>query len=122
MDPNLSASEKLAALDQLRDNGAQTPEVISHMLDFYLSNQDPGTRAEILSQFDGVTDPILKIPLLDGLANDPNARVREEAADSLSGYLDDPKVVEWLQFAASNDPDSRVREEAADVLEDAGLF
>jgi HEAT repeat protein len=53
------------------------------MLDFYLSNQDPGTRAEILSQFDGVTDPILKIPLLDGLANDPNARVREEAADVL---------------------------------------
>jgi hypothetical protein len=46
-----------------------------------------------------------------------NARVREEAIDSLSGYLPDPDLKDWLEVVSKDDPNKRVQREANRLLE-----
>jgi HEAT repeat protein len=57
----------------------------------------------------------MKLPLVYGL-QDPNPIVRERAADALSGYKEDPAIVEWLRYVWENDADPRVRREAQQSL------
>jgi hypothetical protein len=56
--------------------------------------------------------------LLEAIS-DPAApnELKEEAAETLDGYLDDPDVVAWLEHAAQHDKDAKVREQAARSLE-----
>jgi hypothetical protein len=51
-----------------------------------------------------LTDPSLVQPLLQALANDPDADVRMQAALTLNTFLDRPGVREALQRAAAEDP------------------
>ena len=70
-------------------------------------------RADIFRQLHGVTEPVLKEPLLQALARDPAPKVREEAAETLDLYHDDPNVMAWLRHTARQDPDVEVRAQAA---------
>ncbi len=51
-------------------------------------------------------------PLLQAVASDPHPSAREEAAETLDLYLDQPGVREALQFAASYDENPGVRRQA----------
>lgn len=117
MSADTSTSEKLEATGRLRRENAASPEIVATMLGLYASSTDPNIRADVFRQLDGVSDPALRDPLLLALAEDDNARVREEAADALSAFRDDPDVAEWLQHVAQNDPNPRVQHEAQSALE-----
>ena len=122
IDTNLSGPERLQALRTLRGNqlpdgsDARTHNVIVSMLDLYRGSTSSDVRADIFRRLDGVTDPVLRSPLMDALARDTDARVREEAAETLAHYTDDPSVRLALEQALHNDQDSQVREQAEESL------
>jgi len=112
----LSPQERLEALERLRREDARSPEVVLSMLDLYATSQDPRIRAEVFEQLDGVNDPAMRDPLIIGLAEDPDARVRRRAASNLQSYASDPDVRAWLEYVAQNDQDAGVRREATRAL------
>ena len=116
MQSNLSPEERLAAVEQLRRQDARSTEVVTSMVNLYASSEDPRIRAEIFNQLEGVNDPALRDPLIIGLAEDPDARVRREAADSLAAFVSDPDVKAWLEYTAANDKDPGVRRQASQSL------
>jgi hypothetical protein len=60
--------------------------------------------------------PELAPALLEASSSSPNARVRKEAIDALSGFLPDPELFKWLKQVASSDPDKDVKREAERLL------
>ena len=117
LDPNSPLDERLLAIEALRESGDAASEATLALAQFVQASQDPQERARIFEAFDGSTDPSMKLPLVHGL-QDPDALVRERAADALSGYKNDPAVLEWLKHVAQNDPEPRVRREASQSLND----
>ncbi len=111
LNPEASLDERLVALQALRRSEAQIPDTMAALAQEAFVSTDPVAKARLFDAFDGMDDPALKVPLVYGL-QDPNPQVRERAADALSGYRDDPAVVEWLQYVAQNDADPQVRREA----------
>lgn len=59
---------------------------------------------------------LLVPPLMQALGQDAEAAVREEAAETLENYLDQPGVRQILETAARSDPDADVRRQAQAVL------
>ena len=117
-----SEDEKLKALRALRGNqdefgDARNRDVVLSMIDLVETSDDPEVRADVYRQLSGVTEPDLKRPLLNSLANDPNAEVREEAAETLEDFLPDPEVLAALSYAAENDASKDVREQARESME-----
>lgn len=114
--PAASMDERLLALQALRNSRTDVQQIVASFAATAQSTQDPAVKARIFGAFDGMSDPALKVPLVYGL-QDADARVRERAADALSGYVSDPAVKDWLRYVADNDPDSRVRREAQQALQ-----
>lgn len=114
--PAASLDERLLALQALRRSNTDVQQIIASFAATAQSTQDAGVKARIFGAFDGMSDPALKVPLVYGL-QDTDARVRERAADALSGYSADPAVQQWLRYVADNDADPRVRREALQALE-----
>ena len=86
------------------------------MVDLFRRSEDAEVRADVFRNLHGVTDPLLRQPLLDALGGDPSREVRSEAAETLDRYLDDPAVRAALEYAAASDPDKSVREQARESL------
>jgi hypothetical protein len=63
-----------------------------------------------------VKDPRLRQPLLDALAFDAHPKAREEAAETLAGFMPDAVVEAALNAAAANDADEAVRRQAKHSL------
>ena len=80
------------------------------------NSSDPLVRTKLFQAFDGINDPSLMAPLVNGL-QDPNPVVRENAADALSSFSSDPRVQQWLNHVIQNDADPRVQREAQSALE-----
>ncbi len=116
MNPAASMEERLLAMNTLRRSDTDIQQIVSSFATMAQGTQDPKLKAQIFGAFDGMSDPTLKVPLVYGL-QDADARVRERAADALSGYTSDPAVQQWLRYVVENDPDSRVRREAQQALE-----
>lgn len=116
MNPAASMEERLLALNTLRRSDTDIQQIVSSFANMAQGTQDPKLKAQIFGAFDGMSDPNLKVPLVYGL-QDADARVRERAADALSGHASDPAVQQWLRYVVENDPDSRVRREAQQALE-----
>jgi hypothetical protein len=114
--PAAALDERLLALQALRRSETDVQQIVASFAATAQSTQDAGIRARIFDAFDGMSDPSLKVPLVYGL-QDADARVRERAADALSGYATDPAVQQWLRYVADNDADPRVRREALQALE-----
>jgi len=114
--PSASLDERLLALQALRNSRTDIQQIVASFAATAQSSQDAGEKARIFNAFDGMSDPALKVPLVYGL-QDADARVRERAADALSGYISDPAVKDWLRYAMDNDPDPRVRREAQQALQ-----
>lgn len=56
------------------------------------------------------------MPLLDALANDPWAKAREEASETLADFLCDATVEAALRRAMEEDEDAGVCRQAAESL------
>lgn len=115
-DPNAPLDERLVSLRALREADLQAPEIISEMAALAQNSPDPVVRAKLYQAFDGVNDPNLMAPLVQGL-QDPNPVVRENAADALGTFASDPRIQEWLNHVIQNDTDPRVKREAFSALE-----
>jgi hypothetical protein len=94
----------LQALRLLRRNGGITEDALSHAMNWAQSATNAHTRDEILSSLEGLTNSVLRDPLLAFAINDPNASVREQAVDSLRRFVSDPNV-EALLWKVINDPE-----------------
>ena len=104
---NASASDRdrLQALRLLRRSDGITEEALSHAMNWAQSATNANTRDEILSSLEGLTNSVLRDPLVAFALNDPNASVREQAVDSLRRFVGDPNI-EALLWKAINDPDA----------------
>jgi HEAT repeat protein len=103
-DTGASDRDRLQALRLLRRSGGITEEALSHAMNWAQGATNANTRDEILSSLEGLTNSILRDPLLAFAINDPNPSVREQAVDSLRRFVSDPKV-EALLWDMINDPD-----------------
>lgn len=121
-DPTSDADAKLRALRALRgqslEDGSDARDyyVVQSMIDLVATSEDGDVRADVYRQLSGVTEPALLGALIDSLRNDPHARTREEAAETLEDYLPDAEAEAALTWALENDPDKRVRSQAAESL------
>ena len=113
--PEAPLDERLLSFRALRLAKAHTPEMVNELAAMAQNTQDSVARAKIFGSFNGLTDPALLAPLVNGL-QDSNPLVRQNAADALSSYSD-PRVAEWLNHVIQNDADPTVKREAHAALE-----
>lgn len=121
---DLAASEekRLEALRSLRGrkledgSDARDDDVVLAMVDLAETSEDPDVRADVYRQMSGCSNPHLRGPLLRSLEYDDNARVREEAAETLEDFLPDDEVLAALQRALVSDPAPGVKAQAAESI------
>jgi hypothetical protein len=118
LDPIATVEEKLAAHERLRRvPDAYTAPMVQELLRIAAMSQQGQTRADVWRFFDGASKlPDLVPPLLHALANDADWIAREEAAETLGNYRDDPMVLGALRWAAEHDANERVRAKAQRTL------
>ena len=115
MNPIAEEQMKGAAWGQLRMNAAEawTDLIVTEAVRIGATSSNPQLRADIWRQAHaGVAYPLLLQPLLYAMANDPERSAREEAAETLDLYLDQPGVREALQATSQYDADPGVRRQA----------
>ncbi len=118
IDASAPVADRMHALRRLRGTSdGRSREVVIALAELARTTDDSDVRADIFRQLDGVAFMELRQPLLDALQSDADRKVREEAAETLEGYLDDPSVRAALELAAENDANRDVREQAAETLE-----
>ena len=89
LDVSLGEVERAEAWSELRyrDDGWDDA-VVLEAIQLGLNSSDPNLRADIWRNADSdKTNDLLVDPMLQSLANDPDAGVREEAAETLGAYL-----------------------------------
>ena len=115
MNPLANDQEKATAWGQVRANPAEywTDTIVREAVWIGATSLDAQVRADIWRHAHANhTHPLLLQPLLQALASDPDRSVREEAAETLYLYLDQPGVREALRVASQYDADSGVRRQA----------
>jgi hypothetical protein len=120
INPQASSADRVAALRALRAANARTSDVVQAMLQLQASSDDPNIRADVFRQLSGVSDPVMKPHLINGVLKDADPKVREEAAETMAPFWSDPYVQAALKSAAQNDPDEKVRQQAKEILEKQG--
>ena len=115
-DDKISLKRKLVALRILQGCGKRTDEIARKMVDAYYTTSDFNMQAEIFNLLDDMDTPELAPALLEASSSSPNARVRKEAIDALSGFLPDPELFSWLKQVASSDSNKDVKREAERLL------
>jgi hypothetical protein len=115
-DPSTPEPERLRILRLLRRNAGMTDAIVQHSLTWLQGAAAPEMKREILQQLQGLTNALLKEPLLGLLAGDQSNRVRRQAADNLRQFMSDPSVEARLWELATKDADNGVREQAEDIL------
>jgi hypothetical protein len=121
LDRSATEAQRLEALRSLRGQRDQDAidarlYVLDGMLELARTSQDGETRADVWRQLNHMTDQRLRQPLLDALAFDEHAKAREEAAETLAGFLPDLGIEAALRAAMENDSDAGVRRQAAESL------
>jgi len=113
--PDASLDERLIAFRGLRLAKSHTPELVNDFASMAANTTDPVAKAKLFKSFNGLTDPVLLSPLVNGL-QDTDPIVRQNAVDSLSEFPD-PRVADWLTHLIQNDTDPTVKREAHAALE-----
>ena len=116
-DSDAGLREQLAALRLLRKSDQLTDDDVRQMVKVFNATDDERGQVEIIKQLDDVRTPEFLDTLMKVSSTSENARVRQEAIDSLSGYLPDPDLKDWLEIVAQDDPNGRVRREARRLLD-----
>jgi HEAT repeat protein len=96
--------DRVQALRLLRRSGGLTDEALSQAINWAQSSTNARTRDDVLSALEGLTNSVLRDPLLGFALNDPNPSVREQAVDSLRRFVNDPSIEAQL-WKMINDPD-----------------
>lgn len=115
-DDKVNTKRKLVALRILQTCGKRSDDVARKMVEEYYKTSDFNLQAEIFNILDGVDTPEFAQAILEASSSSPNARVRKEAVDALSGFLPDPELIDWLQQVATTDKNKDVRREADRLL------
>lgn len=115
-DPNANLREQLAALRVLRTSDQLTDSDVRQMVNIFNQTTNERAQVEIIRRLDDVRTPEFLDTLMVVSSTSENARVREEAIDSLSGYLPDPDLKDWLEVVSTDDPNKRVQREASRLL------
>lgn len=119
LDPRSDDEAKLRAWGQLRGLGdSWNDAVVATMTHLGLTSADAKVRADVWRQADGGSrvHPVMCNALLHALAADGDAKVRDEAAETLENYLGQPGVREALDVASRSDLDEKVRRRAVETL------
>lgn len=116
-DPNASLRDQLAALRILRTSDQLTDDDVRQMVSIFNQTENERAQVEIIRRLDDVRTPEFLDTLMAVSSTSENARVREEAIDSLSGYLPDPDLKDWLEVVSKDDPNKRVQREANRLLQ-----
>lgn len=114
-DPVVPDEAKARAWGSIRMNAADTwtDQIVAEAVRIGTTSPNAQIRADIWRQAHANrTHPMLLQPLLQALISDADRAVREEAAETLDLYLDEPGVREALQLAAESDADPGVRRQA----------
>ncbi|MFN0059673.1 MAG: HEAT repeat domain-containing protein [Planctomycetota bacterium] len=114
-------ADRIRVAKQFRSQAAELDEeqrrlVTAELLAWLGDSDNAEMRAFIVRNLHGVKVSDIKGPLIGLLRSDADARVREEAAETLDDYLDDPLVKSALERAATDDADGAVRRQAAAAL------
>ena len=115
LNPLADDQMKAGAWGQIRMNAAEswTDQIVAEAVRIGTTSTNPQMRADIWRQAHaGRTHPLLLQPLLHALTNDLERTAREEAAETLDLYLDQPGVRQALQTASQYDADPGVRRQA----------
>lgn len=115
-DDSVSSKRKLVALRILQGCNKRTDEVALKMIEEYYKTSDFNIQAEIFNLLDEMDTPELATVALEASSSSPNARVRKEAVDCLSGFLPNPELLNWLKQIAASDSDKDVKREAERLL------
>jgi len=116
LDPAVPEKERLAILQALRRQKALTDEALQGTLSWLNTSQDGNVRRKIVQQLEGVTNAMMRQPMLDLALNDRDPKVREEALQGLRHFVSDPDVEKRLLAMAQTDPDPKMRAWAEDAL------
>lgn len=113
-----SEADKLKAWRTMRGQaGSWDDATVAEMVRVGLSARDSTVRADVWRQADGRDRHAALVPaLLQAMASDPDAEVREEAAETIANYFDHPGVAAALAQTASSDAEPRVRRQAQDSI------
>lgn len=114
-DPTAPDRDRLQALRTLRRSGGMSDDTVAHAVQWAKNATNADTRDDILSALEGLTNSVLREPLLAFAANDPDSSVREQALDSLRRFVSDPQV-EAQFWKMINDPDEDIRDTAMDGI------
>lgn len=115
LDPRADEAAKGKAWGALRfgPDDAWNDAIVAEMVRIGLTSTDDAIRADVWRQADGNRTHLALVPaLLQALTADAAPGVREEAAETLANYRDNPQVKLALESAAANDPDEDVRDQA----------
>lgn len=119
LDPRSDDKAKLRAWGKLRDfDNSWNDAVVATMTHLGLTSADAKVRADVWRQADGGSrvHPVMCNALLQALASDGDAKVRDEAAETLENYLGQPGVRTSLEQASRHDADEKVRRRAVETL------
>lgn len=116
-DETVTTKRKLVALRVLRSCQKTSDDVVKKMVEEYYKTSDFNLQAEIFNNLDGKDTPELAQAILEASSSSPNARVRKEAIDALSGFLPDRDLADWLQQVSTQDANKDVRREADRLLQ-----
>jgi hypothetical protein len=116
-DESAGLRERLAALRVLRTSDRLTDDDLRQMVKVFDGTEKKRAQVEVIRWLDDVRTPEFIDTLMHVSSTSENARVRQEAIDSLSGYLPDPDLKEWLEVVSQNDPNVRVKREAKRLLD-----
>ena len=120
-DPAASEDDKRRAWGQLRSAADELWDdaIVNEAIRIGTTSADASIRADIWRQADAnAKSPLLMRPMIQAVLYDDAPEVREEAAETLANYRDDPAVAAALEQAAQNDAEEDVRRQAESSLRD----
>ncbi len=115
-DPQTDIRTKLTGLRVLRTSDQLTDDDVRQMVHVFDQTTDPGAQIGIIRLLDDVRTPEFLDTLMQVSSTSENPRVRKEAIDSLSGYLPDPDLKDWLEVVARDNPNGQIKREADRLL------
>ncbi|MBI2922952.1 MAG: HEAT repeat domain-containing protein [Planctomycetes bacterium] len=116
-DAAIAPQDRIRALVMLRTKSPdERGAVVDSMAALLEACDDADVRASVIRNMHGIDSPRLKQAVLQALARDGEARVREQAAKDLDTWRNDPEVKAALESARLSDPSDKVRRRAEETL------
>ena len=120
-DPTLADRDRLQALRLLRRNDSLDDGALQVSLQWLNDASDTGTRTRLVQQLAGLTNAVLKAPLLALAAGDPSTEVRQQAVTGLRKFIEDPQVEAQLWSVLTSESEAGIRREARNALMEGPL-